>query len=92
MTSVVTDLRTGYRHHLTVKTEYACATDQESVMRHRRRISFRWSPCWSSTAAAGTIGKSIVLCFFWYPSFVYTTGVSGDMSILPSSNKENSGN
>jgi hypothetical protein len=74
----------GYRHHITVKTEYACATDRESVMHHRRRISFRWSPCWSSTAAAGTIGKSI--------SFVYTTGVSGDMSILPSSNKENSGN
>ena len=51
--------------------------------RHQRQIASRWSPCWSLTAAAYTIGKSIVLCFFSYPGFVYTTGVSEVASILP---------
>ena len=56
---------------------------QSKKYRHRRHIASRWSPCWSLTAAGGTIGKSIVLWFFSYPGFVYTTGVSGNTSILP---------
>ena len=44
---------------------------RQKKYRHRRHIASRWSPCWSLTAAGGIIRKSIVLCFFWYPSFVF---------------------
>jgi hypothetical protein len=37
-------------------------------------------------AAGGIVRKSIVLRFFWYPPFVHRTGVSGELSISPSSN------
>ena len=57
--------------------------NKDKKYHHRRHIASRWSPCWSLTAAGGTIGKSIVLCFFSYPGFVYTTGVSGNTSIFP---------
>ncbi len=57
--------------------------NEDNKYHHRRHIASRWSPCWSLTAAAYTIGKSIVLCFFSYPGFVYTTGVSEVGSILP---------
>jgi hypothetical protein len=33
------------------------------------------------TVGAYTIGKSIVLRFFWYPTFVYSTCVCGDTAI-----------
>jgi len=51
--------------------------NKDKKYRHPHHIASRCSPCWSLTAAGGTIGKSIVLCFFWYPGFVHTTGVSG---------------
>ena len=40
---------------------------RQNKHRHRRHIASCWSPCLSLMAAAGTIRKSIVLRFFWYP-------------------------
>ena len=54
--------------------------------RKRHYIASRCSPCWSSTAAAYTIRKSVVLRFFWHPTFVHTTRVGRESSISPSSN------
>ncbi len=41
-----------------------------------------WSLWWNLTISAYTIGKSIVLRFFWYPTFVYSTCVFGDTATL----------
>ena len=59
---------------------------RQKKYRKRHYIASRCSPCWSSTAAAYTIGKSVVLRFFWHPTFVHTTRVGRESSISPSSN------
>ena len=61
--------------------------DKDKKKYHKRHyIASRWSPCWSSTAAGGIIRKSVVLRFFWHPTFVHTTRVGRESAISPSSN------
>ena len=57
---------------------------QQQPGKEATSISSRTTPCWNLTVGAYTIGKSIVLRFFWCPIIVYTTSVSGDTSIPPS--------
>ena len=57
---------------------------QQQPGKEATSISSRTTPCWNLTVGAYTIGKSIVLRFFWCPIFVYMTSVSGDTSIPPS--------
>ena len=59
---------------------------RQKKYRKRQYIASRLSPCWSLTAAGGTIGKRVFLRFFWHPTFVHTTGVGRESAISPSSN------
>jgi hypothetical protein len=41
-----------------------------------------WLLWWNLTISASTIGKRIILLFFWYPTLVYSTSVFGDTATL----------